>query len=662
VNGALEIAYESEGKMMKEKYDLVILSTGQELTAETKALLALLNIEMDTYGFAATQAFEQYQTKTPGILIAGSVAEPKDIETAIIEARAAGFISDAAIPELKTPEGMAKDIDYRISKFGIFVCQCGGAMQKTVDTTKVVSAFVNAPDVAICEEIDLVCQEERLETIMKKVLQNGITRIIFATCSPAKYEVLIRKTAAQYGFNQAMIEVLSLREHIAWAFDHGAEEESIRRIRALMELLRLALPEGESQLKGLGNAIVIGGGIAGMVAAKQLSTRGVTVHLIEKADELGGNARNLFATLEGADVNNYLRALKDEIVNSKNITIHNNSEVVSLSGAAGAFVVGMGKGDESRSIAAGAIIVATGASEYKPKEYLFGTHERIVTQTQFEQLLASGDTKKFPASVIMIQCVGSRNSDHPWCSRVCCSDAIKNALLLKEKNPGAEIAVLYRDMMTYGKKELKFKEAREKGINFIRFRENDEPRISIDKANIVVKANDLILNRELKFEPDMVVLSAGVVPHNNLQLAAVLGVTLDEDGFFKGANPKFRPLESEKPGIFFAGLCRTPSSMGDCVTEATAAAGVAYTFLQERALVQRRAISEVIERWCAGCEFCVEVCPFDARYLDDEKKVVKVRVINCVGCGNCVSVCPSGAAKLRGLRDRQMLGVIDLSI
>jgi heterodisulfide reductase subunit A len=245
---------------------------------------------------------------------------------------------------------------------------------------------------------------------------------------------------------------------------------------------------------------------------------------------------------------------------------------------------------------------------------------------------------------------------------VCCSDAIKNALLLKEKNPGAEIAVLYRDMMTYGKKELKFKEAREKGINFIRFRENDEPRISIDKANIVVKANDLILNRELKFEPDMVVLSAGVVPHNNLQLAAVLGVTLDEDGFFKGANPKFRPLESEKPGIFFAGLCRTPSSMGDCVTEATAAAGVAYTFLQERALVQRRAISEVIERWCAGCEFCVEVCPFDARYLDDEKKVVKVRVINCVGCGNCVSVCPSGAAKLRGLRDRQMLGVIGLSI
>lgn len=659
-NGCLEVCYETEGKMVKEKHDMVILSTGQEITDDARNLLSSLGVKTGNDGFPVVQPLEPVRTENEHVLVAGSVGEPKDIETSVIEARASGFLASQAQEETQEEE-KGTDIDYRNATFGIFICQCGGAIQKSLDTARIASAFEHDPCVELVEEVDLVCQENRLDTIMQKVLDKGITRVIFATCSPAKYEVLIRKAAERFRFNQSMVEILSLREHIAWAYEKGGEEEAIQRLQALIERLRLALPEQQTKVTGIGNALVIGGGMAGLVTASKLSGRGVNVHIVEKSAELGGNARNITTTLDGGDVAAYLKTVVDELSKSEKVTIHLNSEVVSLEGNAGAFTAGIATDNEQKHVSVGAVIVAVGAAEYEPGEYAYGKNERIVTQFQFEQLITSGK-KELPRSVLMIQCVGSRNDEHPWCSRVCCSDAVKNALILKEKSPESEIAILYRDMMTYGKKELKFKEAREKGVQFIRFLEDDEPQVFLNNAKLMVKTKDLLLNKDLQFEPDMIVLSAGIVPHNNLQLAAVLGITLDEDGFFRGANPKFRPHESEKIGIFFAGLCRAPGPVNESFSEAIAAAAGAYAFLQERALYQRRTVSDVIERWCAGCAFCVDACPFDARYLDEERMVVKVRNFNCVGCGNCVSVCPSGASKLKGFKDRQVLGMIDLSI
>ena len=263
----------------------------------------------------------------------------------------------------------------------------------------------------------------------------------------------------------------------------------------------------------------------------------------------------------------------------------------------------------------------------------------------------------------MIQCVGSRIPERPYCSRICCSTAIKNALKIKKVNPEAFVYILYRDIRTYGLNDEYYTEAREKGINFIKFTKSDEPRVTLDEdGKIIVKTNDTVLSRELQFEPDLLVLSTGIVPRNNKALSEILGVSLDDDGFFRGSNPKFKPLESEKAGIFFAGLCRSPEGIRDATAEAIASAGMAYQFLRETTLTQRRTISEVIERWCGGCKFCIDACPYDARYFDNEKKVVKVRELDCVGCGNCVSVCPSGATKLRGSKDRQMFVMIDASI
>ncbi len=683
--GNLLVEYEEDGKMKSETYNLVILSTGQEINDETKKMLDIIGVNKDEYGFVTGKEFEAFKTSKENVYIAGSLNNPKDIENSVLEARAAGFIATNKGLLNEQKEQPLLDINYGIPKFGIFICQCGGAIQKDLDTAKSKKSLENSPDITHVEEIDLVCQENRLDTIMEKVKELEITRIIFATCSPVKYEVLIRKTVSNCGFNQAMVEILSLREQIAWAYDSKKEEAALQNLYAAIEKLRLAVPDGKTSGKGLPCAVVIGGGLAGMVSALNMSKNGVSVDLIEKEKTVGGNAKRFSETLEGEDIQKYLNHITKEVEKDKNITIHLETEVTSLDGAAGNFIVGIKKGDKKENIIVGAVIVATGAKEYDPTEYGFGKDKRIITQLELEKRLAEAGYKKSEnrsqkskpikqktdslssnicnsSSVIMIQCVGSRNDEHPWCSKVCCSDAIKNAFLLKEKNKDVDITVLYRDMMSYGKKELKFKEAREKGINFIRFIKGDEPQVSINNEKLSVKVKDLVLSRELEFEPDIVILSNGIIPSDNRQLSEVLGVSLDDDGFFKGANPKFRPHESEKPGIFFSGLCRAPSGISDAVTEATAAAGNAFLFLKETKLIQRRTISEVIERWCGGCEFCMQVCPFDARYLDDEKKIVRVRELNCVGCGNCVSVCPSGASKLRGLKDRQMIGMIDVSV
>jgi len=654
-DGTLLIKYEENGKMITEKYDLVILSTGQEIKEDTRKLLALIGVKTDEYGFVIGNEFETFRTSKENVYVAGSLGEPKDIENSVIEARAAGFrASDKGIQD-ESKEKPSLDLDYRIPKFGIFLCQCGGVFQKDLDTSKVKKALESYPDVNLVEEIDLVCQENRLDEIMKKVKEKEITRIVFATCSPAKYEVLIRNAIDRYGFNHAMVEILPLREHIAWVYEKGGEEATLQRIHSLIEKLRLAVPGELIESKGIAKTVVIGGGLAGMVSALNLSFKGIAVDLIEKGKNLGGLVKNVSGTLDGEDVQKYLTRIIEKIGRDKKITAHTEAEITSLDGTAGNFILKIKKGDKEEIINAGAVIVATGADEYKPTEYSYGKSKNIITQLELEEFLSN------PKSLVMIQCVGSRNDEHPWCSKICCSDALKNGLLLKEKNKDTDITVLYRDMMSYGKKELKFKEAREKGINFIRFRKGEEPQVSVNNGKITVKVKDLVLSRELQFEPDMLVLSTGIVPYDNITLSEILGVSLDEDGFFKGANPKFRPCESEKTGIFFAGLCRSPSGIKDAVAEAAAAAGSAYLFLRDVQLIQRRTISEVIERWCGGCEFCVEACPFDARYLDEEKKIVRVRELNCVGCGNCVSVCPSGASKLKGLKDRQMMAMIDVS-
>jgi len=425
-----------------------------------------------------------------------------------------------------------------------------------------------------------------------------------------------------------------------------AIKSAVRRLKYLNPV-----PGERKPVKG--SVVVIGGGIAGMTAAASLAERGFEVHIIEKNGSFGGNALRIGKTIDGKDVGKTLKELEKRLKKA-GVKIHLNSELTGARGFSGSWVLEVKEGEGDIRIEAGAIVVATGARAYEPSEYLYGEDERILTQLELEEKLAAGD---FSAdTVVMIQCVGSRNEKHPWCSRICCSDAIKNAIEIKEKSPRTEVFILYRDIMTYGALENFYRKARELGVIFLRFKEGEEPEVKKEDNGLSVRIRDIVLNRTVEIEPDLLVLSTGIVPNpDNERIAEILRIPLDEDGFFMPANIKFNPLESPHPGIYFAGLSHSPRNIDESISQAEAAASRAISFLNSKRLPSRNLVSYVHERRCAGCGFCVDLCPFEARYLDEELKVAKVINSICQGCGLCVSGCPSGATELVGTEDRAII-------
>jgi len=418
-------------------------------------------------------------------------------------------------------------------------------------------------------------------------------------------------------------------------------------------------------------ALVIGGGLSGMRAAISIAEHGFEVDLVERTSELGGNARNIYYTLEGLDVQKLVREIVESVRKNKLIHIHTNAQLTGVSGHAGSFettikTVASNQSPATRAqieLRHGAIIIATGAQEFKTDQYLYGKDPRIITQLELEKRLSD---QRSPLTdyqtVVMIQCVGSREEARPYCSRVCCSQAIKNALKIKELNPATDIFILYRDIMAYGFKEEYYTKTREAGIIFCRYDLDQEPEVVVKEGKIEVSVIDKIINEKLMVYPDLLVLSVGIVPTENITLANILRVPLDKDGFFEEAECKFRPVEFGRDGLFLCGLAHSPRSIDESMLQADAAAGKAIMLLSKPRITSRRCIAEVNERWCAGCELCVGACPYDARRMDEEKRVVVVDEALCQGCGSCAMVCPSGATKLKGFRDKQIFSMVDAAI
>ena len=408
-------------------------------------------------------------------------------------------------------------------------------------------------------------------------------------------------------------------------------------------------------------ALVIGGGIAGMTAALAIARSGIEVHLLEKSSELGGNLKEIYSTLESGDTRKLLEETTAQVNSSSHIHIYKESEIVSVAGYAGNFRVDVKGKDESVStLEVGAIIVATGGGEYQPTEYLYGQSEKIITQRELEKRLSGGEVEGGGlSSVVMIQCVGSREEARPYCSRVCCSEALKNALKLKEINPDIEVAVLYRDIMSYGFKEEYYTRAREKGVRFVRYEVDGKPEVKQEGGKLAIEVIEPVLGGRLKFEPDMLVLSTGIIPGDNGYLAEILSVELDGDGFFHEAEEKFRPVDFQRDGIYVCGLAHSPRGIEEAIAQARAAAGRAVSLLTSKQLEAGRMVSETVQRQCRKCEMCITACPYGARARDEETGEIVVRETLCQGCGACVVACPSGAAKIRGFRDRQVFSLID---
>ncbi len=672
----LILRYEDEdGTEKTEKFDLVVLSVGLQTSDTVKKLADNLGLELSEDGFAKTDYTNPLVTSRSGIYVAGAFAGPKDIPETVAQAIGASAKAGAdcatgrgtALVEREYPT--EKDVLGEEPRIGVFVCHCGINIANTVDVVDAMEYAKTLPNVILAEHNLYTCSQDTQKLISKSIKENNLNRVVIASCTPRTHEPLFQETLRESGLNPYLVEMANIREHCSWIHQGAptkATEKAKDLIRVAVSKARLLQPLTRTKLPVTQSALVIGGGAAGMNTALDIAKNGFPVILIEKDAELGGNLRHALYTNEVGDMQAYLKGLVFEVTRNKLVTVMTNTVLDELSGSVGSFkpVVKNAKSGEKKELSVGAIIIATGANLHKPKEYLFGEDPRVLTQLDFEKKLIEGKNGvKDAKSVVMIQCVGSRNDEHPYCSRICCSTAIANANLLKEENPDCEVYVLYRDVRTYGFRESYYNKARDKGVMFIRWEPENKPEVVKANGKLVVRVQDPILKSKLEIPADFLVLSAGIEANpDNKDLGTILKVPINDEGFFLEAHVKLRPVDFATDGVFLAGMAYHPRMLDETLAQASAAAGRALTVISKDTLLSEAAIARVNEDICDACRICLPVCPYGAIDLKDKTKETKVAHVDeamCKGCGACAGACPSGAMEQLGFTTKQLVGMID---
>jgi len=666
----LLLARAEDGSDIGSEVDLAVLSIGQCPSPLVNELSEILGVSLNKWGFIQNQDLWQVRTDREGIYVCGSSASPSDISETVIQASAAACEASILLspvrsqPEDKKVEPRETDSDDEGAKTAIIICKCGEEIASAINTDQVVTYAGSLPSVIHVEEVTFLCLPETLDIIKQTITKCGANRVILAACAPYHYQRLFGKAIQEIGLDSSLWQLVNFREQIAWVHRESrtlATEKAKYMLAMAVEQLRyqevLTVNSASVNHQGL----VIGGGISGLVSALCLAKQGFDVHLIERSTELGGRTRNMYYRLGNKEPQAFLDEICEKVKADPKIHLHLESELIEMTGHAGKFQSKVKTGEEVISIEHGIIIIATGARDYQPTEYLFGQDDRIITQKELQKSLAEGNLGK-PSTVVMIQCVGSRNDDHPFCSRTCCSEAIVNALKIKEQSPETDVFILNRDIMTYGFNEEHYTQAREAGVLFIRYEAGAEPRVTIRDKAVVVQVDTPALPGKLEIEAELLVLSTGIIAGDNRELGEMFSLELTEDGFFKEVDTKFRPVDSIIDGIYICGLANAPRNLEEEVSQAQAAAQRAASLLNRDHLESGRIVSEVNTRKCSGCGLCVAACPYRARWIDDEEKVAVIEEALCQGCGTCVAVCPNGAAKLRGLKEQQVFSMIEAAL
>lgn len=675
----LRIRYESEeGELKEEEYDLVVLSLALDPPSGTQEVVQKLGIELNDYGFARADLFSPVQTSKKGIYVCGAVSGPKDIPETVVQASGAAAMASSLLSEVRgkltekkhyPPEVDVSDEEPRI---GVFVCRCGMNIGGTVDVPRVVELAGSLPAVVYVEENLQTCSQGTQEKMKEAIRKHQLNRVVVACGTVRTHEPLFQETVREAGLNPHLLEIANIREECSWV--HMREPE--RATQKAQELVRMAVakaaliqPLFAMHSSVIQRALIIGGGLAGMVSALSVADQGFEVHVVEREKNLGGNLKNMHYTLEGKDISNFRDSLTTQVEKHPRIRVYKGAEIQNVGGYVGSYTTTISQADGGSSPRAvslehGVIILATGAQEMKPQEYLYGEDERILTQLELEDMLTQpGAGIKKTKTVVMIQCVGSRDKDRPYCSRVCCSDAVKNALKIRELNSGANIFILYRDMTTYGFKESFYQEARSKGIVFVRYDEYKKPEVKLKDGVLQVEVTDPIIQRPLLFSVDLLVLSCAIVPpKDSPRLAEILKVPVNEDGFFLEAHVKLRPVDFSRRGIFLAGMAHGPKLIDETVAQAQAAAERACTILSQPEIESETIIVQTNERQCRGCGICASVCPYEAIEIDEETKKARVIEILCQGCGSCSVACPSGALQQAGFTRKELLFMVDAAV
>jgi heterodisulfide reductase subunit A len=659
----LEIQYAlPNGQVLTETFDMVVLSVGMQPPGSMARLAAELNVGLTPQGFCQTTNLSPMDTTRQGVYVCGPLAEPKDIPETVMSASAAAakamtLLADARY-SLVQPKEYPPEIDVsdQPPRVGVFVCHCGTNIAGVVDVEAVAEYARTLPDVIMTDHTMFTCSTDSQTQIREAIKEHGLNRVVVASCTPRTHEALFQNTIREAGLNFYLFELANIRDQCSWVHrDHpdAATEKAKDLVRMAVAKVRLVEPLQRKSLDFNHDALVIGGGVAGMKAALELADQGFQVSLVEREGDLGGNMRHLRFLLSHADPQGLLRDLVSRILDHPGIHVFLNAEVVEFEGSLGNFktTLGIADSDDPLTIGHGVAVLATGAQPYQPTEYLYGQDERILTQIEFEQLLADqpGEVEGME-SVVMIQCVGSRNEDRPYCSRLCCSQAVKNALEVKRVSPETDVYVLYRDIRTYGLLEPYYREARDAGVMFLRFEDDATPEVTAN-GTLQVVIHDAMLDADVALRADRVVLSVATVPRSDSdQVAQLLKVPRTADGFFQEAHLKLRPVDFANEGIFLCGMAHYPKkALTESVVQAAAAAGRAATILAQQTLSIGPMISHVVEEKCDGCAYCVEPCPFNAITLVEyenetgeiEKRVV-VEEMLCKGCGTCQATCPKG--------------------
>jgi heterodisulfide reductase subunit A len=647
-----------------ETFDMVVLATGQSPPKKAKELSKILGIELNKYGFVTTKSENPTLTSRDGVFVCGSFSGPKDIPDTITEAGCAAAMAGSTLEEvnLEKVDHVSEMGEIDKNAIGIFICAADSCLGNSLHIKEITEYAETLSDVAAVKQLEFLCLE--LDKLKEHAAEVKVGKVIISACSPYPFEEKFKKTLAEIGVDTNQIEIVNLREGCAWVHNDKiqATEKAKDLISMAHEKLRIQeslKPKGKSSVQ---KALVIGGGIAGITAALRIAESGYEVDLLERSSRLGGNAQDIHYTLEGLDVQEHMKALIDKVEKNDLVNALLNSEVLKVLGNAGKFIATVNTKDGETTNHYGSVIIASGAMEIEPKEYHFGEHELVITQKDLEKRLVKGDFRA--KNVVMIQCVGLRDENRRYCGRVCCSQAIKNALKIKESYPECQVHILYQDIMTYGFSEEYYIEAKEKGVNFVRYDPLDKPEVTVKKEKLTVQVKDPVLSDILSFAPDLLVLSVGPSPEGNGAIKEIFqaDLKLDDDGFFEEANVKFRPVDFLIEGIFFCGLAHSPRTISESIAQAEAAAQKALTILSKSHLLPKGIISEVQDRWCVGCEACVTACPYEARVIATDRKVAHVIESLCKGCGICAVVCPSGAAKLVSYKDEQILAMIDEAV
>lgn len=667
--GMQKIRYvDQDGKTTNESFDMVVLSVGLLVPPKVAELGTNLGIDLNHYQYAATASFDPTRTTRPGIYVCGAFESPKDIPQSVIESSAAaaaaqGVLADARWTLTRTRETPAEiDVSLARPRIGVFVCRCGTNIAGFVEVPEVVAYAKTLPNVVFVEENLFSCSQDTQEQITQAIKDQNLNRVVVAACTPRTHEVLFQETVLNAGVNKYLFEMANIRNQCSWVHQNSKTDATLKAkdlVRMAVSKVGLLQALSDPEIPMNQSALVVGGGLAGLTAARNLAKQGFFTHLIEKEDKLGGQALNLSETWQGEDIQKNLAAMIAAIQNDDRIEIHIGSEVKKVDGFVGDFKSTIASNGDEQVIEHGVAIIATGARELKPDQYLYGQDPRVLTGQELEKKFIRRDLPVNDIeTAVFIQCVGSRIEERPYCSKVCCTQSVKNALRLKEMKPAMNVFVLYRDMRTYGLREDLYRKARSKGVAFIHYDTAKTLGVSKEEGALLVTCENRVLHRQMEIRPDLLVLAAATVMDADNSLGQLFKVPQNEDGFFVEAHVKLMPMDFATKGVFVCGLAHSPKPVDEAMAQGLGAASRAATLLSKDTVLGNAIVSGIDRTYCRGCRMCQDVCPFQAIIFHEKELYCEVNQAVCTGCGSCSVACPTGAASILHFNDEEVLTMV----